>query len=285
MATIRDALVMARASLQGDDAALESEVLLAHVLGIHRTRLLASYAGALAADARERYAALVDRRRAGEPLAYIVGRREFYGLDLACAPGALIPRPETELLVEFALEHVGRIGAGARVADVGTGSGAIAVAVAVHAPAARITAIDAAEGALDIARRNAHAHGVAGRLELRHGDLLDATGTFDVIVANLPYVPASAWASLAPEIRLHEPKDALVPGPGGTEAIERLLEQAPRHLAARGALAMETGSDQAQTVLVLAARRFPDADRCVIKDFGGLDRVVTVTRKDAHGLR
>jgi release factor glutamine methyltransferase len=159
---------------------------------------------------------------------------------------------------------------------VGTGSGAIAVAIAVSAPGVRVIAIDASETALGVATRNARQHGVEARVELSAGDLLGGQGAFDVIVANLPYVSEADWRGLPPEIREHEPREALTPGPLGTEAVSALLAQAPAHLAANGVLAAEIGDRQGAALLAEAARAFPEADRCVMKDLAGLDRVLVV---------
>lgn len=259
-----------------DDARLEAEVLLAHLLGCDRAHLLARFGDAVAADAVTRFEALLARRLAHEPLAYIVGHREFYGIEIACQPGALIPRPETEMLVALTLDEVHRRGDALRVVDVGTGTGAIAVAIAANAPGVRVTAIDSSADALAVARRNVERAGLAGRIELCAGDLLEGRGAFDVIVANLPYVSAAEWQSLAPEIRQHEPRGALVSGDGGTEAIERLLRQAPSHLAPGGLFAAEIGAPQGVRLLAVAHGCFPDAEVCVMKDLAGLDRVLVV---------
>lgn len=261
-----------------DDTRLETEVLMAYVLGIDRAHLLARLADELDADTNVRFDALLARRIAHEPLAYITRHREFYGIDIACRPGALIPRPETEMLVEIALDEILRRGDALRIADVGTGSGAIAVAIAVHAPRARVTAIDASDAALTVARDNAARVGVADRIDLRTGDLLEDAGVFDVIVANLPYVSAAEWQELQPEIRDHEPREALVGGPAGTEVIERLLRQAPSQLEAAGVLAAEMGYAHGARLLAVAGACFPDAEACVIKDVAGLDRVLLVRR-------
>lgn len=259
-----------------DDARLEAEVLLAFACGIDRAHLLASLPDAIAPEAVPRFESLLARRLAHEPLAYIVGHREFYGIDVACGPGALIPRPETEMLVEIALDEVRERGSGIRIVDVGTGSGAIAIAIAVNAPGAHIVAIEASPEALAVTRRNVEQHGLDRRIELRRGDLLEGAGIFDVIVANLPYVSEADWSELAPEIRDHEPRGALVSGPTGTEVVERLLEVAPMHLAIGGVLAAEIGDTQAERVLNAARRRFPGARSCVMKDLGGRDRMLVV---------
>ena len=261
-----------------DDARLEAEVLLASVLGIDRAHVLARLDDEVDAEASVRFDEVLVRRLAHEPLAYITGHREFYGIDIACRRGALIPRPETEMLVEIALDVIWRRGDALRIADVGTGSGAIAVAIVANAAGARVTAIDASEAALAVARDNAGRAGVAGRIDLCTGDLLEGAGVFDVLVVNLPYVSAAEWQELQPEIRDHEPREALVGGATGTEVIERLLRQAPAHLEPKGVLAVEMGHTQGARLLVTARACFPDAEACVIKDLAGLDRVLVVRR-------
>jgi release factor glutamine methyltransferase len=259
-----------------EDERLESEVLLAHAMGIDRTHLLAGLHTDAPTVARAAFEVMLARRLRHEPLAYIVGRREFYGIDIDCAPGALIPRPETEMLVEIALAEIAARGAGLRLADAGTGSGAIAVAICARSPVARVVAVEASEQALAIAKENVRRAGLADRIELRRGDLLEGAGVFDVIVANLPYVSEGDWARLAPEIREHEPREALVGGPDGTEVIERLLATAPAHLAQGGVLAAEIGDTQGVRLLSAAQRRFPGAEVCVKKDLAGRDRVLEV---------
>jgi release factor glutamine methyltransferase len=267
-----------------DDARLEAEVLLAHVLGIDRSAVLARMSDQLSSDDASAFDTSVDRRAAREPLAYIVGHREFYGLDFACAPAVLIPRPETEMLVDVALEEIARRGDAIRIVDVGTGSGAIAIAITLHAAYVRMTAVDASADALDVARANARVHDVDRRITFRQADLLEGTGIADVIVANLPYVAATEWDSLQPEIRLHEPRAALIAGAGGIEVIKRFIEQAPRHLALGGVIAAEIGETQADRLLAVAHRTFPDASACVMKDFAGRDRVLVIRREgDAVG--
>lgn len=280
--TLDAAAVRLRAAGVGD-ARLEADLLLAHALGIGRAALLARLRDDLADAAAYTFDALLARRLRREPLAYITGVREFFGIEIACGPGVLVPRPETELLVEIAVAEAARRGGVVRIADVGTGSGAIAIAIALASPAARITAIDASTEALAVARGNVERFGLAGRVELRRGDLLEGTGAFDVIVANLPYVSEAEWSGLEPEVREWEPRDALVAGPTGTEAIGRLLASAPPHLAAGGVLAVEIGATQAAALTKGVEAHFPDASACVIKDLAGLDRVVVVRRGEEDG--
>ena len=259
-----------------DEARLEVEILLAHATGTNRAGVLARLPDQFDADLLARFDALLARRMKREPLAYILGRREFYGIEFAVTPEVLIPRPETEMLVGFALDEVGRRGDDLRIVDVGTGSGAIAVAVAAHATGTRIIATDDSVGALDVARANARVVGVEGRVEFKHADLLGGVSPVDVVLANLPYVAEAEWATLAPEVRDHEPRSALVGGVRGTEVIERLLEVAPMHLRTGGAFALEIGATQGLRLMAVARERFPEADVSVIKDFGGLDRMVVV---------
>ncbi len=188
-----------------DDARLEAEILLCHALSLTREALFARLREPLPTEAHTTFESLLRRRLDHEPTAYIVGHREFYGLSFACAPAALIPRPETELLVEAALSWIDRWEQGRvprptthdprpRIVDVGTGGGAIAVALAVHCPTARIVAIDPSRQALALARCNASANGVAGRIDFVQGELLTPLpGRFDLIVANLPYVPTRLY--------------------------------------------------------------------------------------------
>jgi len=277
--TVAEAIARAaeRLSAAGiDDAHLEAEVLLAHAMRIDRTHLLAHLHDPLVPATIESFEDLLSRRLVHEPLAYITGHREFYGLDMICEPGALIPRPETELLVEIALEEIQRRRPAIRIVDVGTGTGVIAVSIAASAPEVRVLAVDASEQALALAGRNASRLGVADRVELRRSDLLDGLGEFDVVLANLPYVREDDWQWIEPEIQQWEPREALVGGVRGTEVIERLLGQAPGHLAAGGLLAAEIGDAQGSTLAGSARTHFPEAEIRVRTDLAGLDRVLVV---------
>lgn len=278
LTTIAEALAHAVAEFQRagiEDSRLEAEVLLSHISGITRTRLLANLREQIEAPVVAVYETIVARRLHREPLAYITGHREFYGIDLECRPGALIPRPESELLVEVGLktchsrDHV-------RIVDVGTGSGAIAIAIATHAPHADIVAIDDSAEALAIAHGNAARAGVPDRVSLRRQNLLAGAGQFDIVLANLPYVAEESWLRLAPEVRDWEPREALVGGPRGTEIIERVLAEAPGHLAAGGLLALEIGADQGAHLSAAARVCFPEAEILVRTDLAGLDRVLVV---------
>jgi release factor glutamine methyltransferase len=276
--TLAEALHAARRRLEDagiEEAALEAEVLLRHVLGLERARLFARLDDDIDESALLAFQRLVERRLTNEPAAYIVGHREFYGLDLETTPAALIPRPETELLVEEALRLAP--GGPLAIADVGSGCGAIAVALATHLPQAVAYAIDNSEPALALAARNIARFGVSDRICLLHGDLLDPLPQpVDLIVANLPYVKTADWEALPPEIRDHEPRAALDAGPLGTEVLERLLRAAPSYLRPTGRLLAEIAWDEGQRLLEIARACFPGARVTVKKDLAGLDRVIHI---------
>ena len=263
---------------------LDAEILLADVLGTNRAAVLARPDQRLTLKELTRYRDLVARRAGREPLAYIVGHREFFGIDLIVNPGVLIPRPETELLVE----HTVRIGrqleqrlattsATLKIADVGAGSGAIAVALAAHLPQATIYALDDSREALAVVAENARRHGMAERVHCLQGDLLSPLHCpVDLITANLPYVTTAEWQELAPEIRDHEPRAALDGGPDGLDLIRRLLATAGPHLQPGGAVLLEIGASQGTAVTDLAREHFPEAHLQLLQDYAGLDRLVIV---------
>jgi len=266
-----------------DSPRLDAELLLVHALGLSRARLIAQFDRVLSPAELTRYRQLIERRRAHEPVAYIVGHKEFYGLDFYVDRRVLIPRPETELLVEKAIELAGKVGDRGyglyplTLADVGTGSGAIAVSLAVHLPQATIYALDSSAEALEVAVRNVRRHGVEGRVHLLRGDLLSPLPEpVDLIVANLPYVSEEELAELPPEIRCYEPLSALDGGPDGLRHIRRLLAQAREYLRPHGAVLLEVGATQGEAVAELARRHFPTAEIEIARDYGGLDRVVIV---------
>lgn len=229
---------------------LELRMLLQHVTGWAAVRLLAHPEAALDAAQAARYEALVARRAAGEPMAYLLGAREFYGRPFTVDARVLIPRPETELLVELALRAAPQ---GGRVLDLGTGSGAIAVTIACERPDLRLSALDASTDALDVARANVAALGA--RVELLHSDWYAALGTdarFAVIVANPPYIAAGDPHLLQGDLR-HEPRMALTEEVDGLAALRRIVAGAPAHLLPGGSLLMEHGHDQAEAVRALLA--------------------------------
>ncbi len=275
---------------------LDAELLLGHALGVGRTVVLAHPEEPVGVDAARRYRADLELRAAGEPVAYLRGIKEFYGLAFQVDRRALIPRPETERLVELAEAEVrGRLGAAARdagspplrIVDVGTGSGAIAVALAVSLrrfcamAEVEILAVDISSDALDLARANALAHAVADRVEFADADLLPpGVGELDLIVANLPYVRRTAMNDL-PRATTFEPAQALDGGSGGLEIMGRLLERLPDVLAEGGTTFLEIGFDQAEEIVQLVAERLPGWRCDVATDLAGLPRVARIWRPQA----
>ncbi|HEX5505278.1 MAG TPA: peptide chain release factor N(5)-glutamine methyltransferase [Thermomicrobiales bacterium] len=251
---------------------LDAEVLLMHVLGWDRARLYAGLREPLAAGAAAAFAALVERRAAGEPVAYLTGHREFRGLDFAVGPGVLVPRPETECLVEWLLARARGRWSAPRVVDVGTGSGAIALALARELAGARVVGVERAADALTYAAENRRRLGLARRVALVRGDLLDPLGAADIIAANLPYLrPAQLHPGIAAE-----PREALLGGADGLDAYRALLPQAAARLATSGLLALEMDPDQAVALVALCRAAFPGAAVGVGHDLAGLARFVTV---------
>ncbi len=258
-----------------DTPRLDAEVLLAHVLGQDRAWLYAHPEHLPSPRQLSAYRALVSRRAKREPVAYLTGHKEFFGLDFVVTPDVLVPRPETELLVEQALGWAERVPAPLTIADVGTGSGAIAVTLAVHLPGALVVATDTSPAALALARRNAARHGVAGRVHCVQGDLLaPLAGGFSLVVANPPYLSPADLAAAPPEVARWEPRAALDGGPDGLATIRRLLAVASDRLRPDGALLMEIGAGQGAEVLALARRHFPQATVEIAKDYAGLDRML-----------
>jgi release factor glutamine methyltransferase len=259
-------------------ARLDAELLLGHVTGWTRTELLAHPERPVSVHLERAFQTLVGRRGASEPMAYLLGEREFYGRSFRVDGRALIPRPETELLVELGLSAVARwreAGISPTVFDVGTGAGAIAVSLAAEANV-RVIATDVSSGALSLARENAFLHGVAQQVFLVQADLLaPIRGPLHVVLANLPYVPVSR--PLPRDVKDYEPGVALFGGQRGTELIERLLEQAAALLAPGAELAVELDEEeQAAPVASLARRLYPAAEVSICQDAGGYDRVVRV---------
>jgi len=247
---VRQLLAHATARLGDDEARLEAELLLAHVLGRSRAWLFAWPEFEPESGQTARFEALVDARARGEPVAYLTGRREFWSLDLDVGPAVLIPRPETELLVELVLERV-PAHAHATIADLGTGSGAIALAIARERPNARVLATDASAAALDVARGNARRLGLAN-VEFGQGDWYAALGDrrFDLIVSNPPYIAAADRHLGEGDLRF-EPAAALASGADGLDAIRAIVVGEPAHLEANGWLLLEHGWDQAADVRAL----------------------------------
>ncbi len=280
MVDVREALVQAVRTLgtEGvDSPRLDAELLLAHVLGASRATILAWPERHLTPKELTAYRNLTARRAEREPLAYILGQREFFGLDFAVDPRVLIPRPETELLVEHALRRAREMASPPRIADVGAGSGAIAVTLAVHLPGAAVYALDGAAGALAVTTANAQRHQVGDRVSCLQGDLLEPLRErVDLITANLPYVTTVEWENLPPEIRKYEPRSALDGGPDGLTLIRRLLSLAGPYLNPGGAILLEIGASQGAAATALARDNFPRATVALHQDYARLDRLVTV---------
>jgi len=257
---------------------LDAEVLLAHVLGMGRTALVTDGGRCLSPAQAEQFTGLVRRRLRGEPVAYLTGRRAFFDLELMVDARVLIPRPETELLLETALAWAQKMAPEPlRVVDVGTGSGALAIAVARHLERSSVLATDLSVEALQVAAANLAAYGLVGRIALVRGDLLTCVrGPVEVIVSNPPYVPRDRLPTLSDDVRLYEPSLALDGGDRGLEIIERLLHQAAERLATPGLLAVEIDETQGKAVRELAAALWPAASVSVLWDYAGLDRVLRV---------
>jgi len=245
---------------------LDAEVLLAEASGRRRARLLAEPGTAVEADAGRRFAEMVRRRLRREPVAYIIGHKGFRQIELALDPRVLIPRPESELLVELALER--RPGS---VLDLGTGSGAIALALADEMPECEVVATDTSPAALAVARANAERLGLSGRVRIQAGSLPPGR-SFDLILANLPYVSDAEWASLEPEIARFEPREALLGGPDGLDVIRALIPRVKQ-----GCLALEVGAGQAEEVVKLL-RGAGFAKIRTDRDLAGIERVVVGER-------
>ncbi len=280
--TIKEALRQASKTLASgsiEDAPLEAELLLMHVLGIDRTKLYARLEDELSPGDAQAFAQLLKRRLSHEPIAYILGHREFFGHDFYVAPGVLIPRPESELLVEKALDFV-KSEFPYRdpiIAEIGTGSGAIAISLALLLPKAKIYATDISPRALNIARVNCEKHGVQDRVRLLEGDLLDPLPeAADIILANLPYIGDQELSELSAEIRMFEPMEALAGGRQGMDKVSQLLVEARGKLRPRGAVLLEIGAGQGRAVASLAKDLFPRARVELARDLAARERVLSV---------
>jgi release factor glutamine methyltransferase len=253
--TIRQALTSASTQLAAsphlrDHAHRDAELLLLHIIQLPRSTLLAHPDRELLSGQLNAYEGLIDRRLTMEPIQYIIGQQEFYGLNLHVTPAVLIPRPETEHLVEAVLARLPG-NQPLRIADIGTGSGAIAIALAVHLPRTEITALDLSPEALHVAQSNASEHNVGHQIRFVQSDLLAAiaheTG-YDAIVSNPPYIPAADLDTLSPQVRDYEPHTALFAGPAGLDIYSRLIPQAHYALKPNGLLAMEIGHGQREAL-------------------------------------
>jgi release factor glutamine methyltransferase len=273
-----------------------AEVLLAHVLNVSRLDLYLRYEQPLTPQELARFKALVQRRRRGEPVAYLTGRKEFWSLDFQVTPAVLIPRPETEILVQTALEAAKEYLEEAIAAkrhpknapflglEVGVGSGAVVVALARELPDSRWLALDLSAEALDLARDNARRHGVANRILFLQSDLLSAVkpqARFSLLVANLPYIPQAQWERLPRDIRDFEPREALLGGRNGLALLQPLAEQAHQYLEDGAWLALEVGEGQAPRLVELLQQTGAYDRLEKVKDYSGIERVVRGRRSGA----
>ena len=264
------------------DARLEAEVLVMSVLRMPRQAIFAEQEREVSEQQQVALDELLKRRYTREPLAYILGQREFYGINVVLTPAVLIPRPESEGLVEHALfmAMMGMESTDLTIADVGTGSGAIAINLAMHLPMGRIFAVDISDSVLDVAAYNIRAHGVGDRVSLAIGDLLDAVPEpLDLIVANLPYIPTDRISTLQPEVQ-KEPVLALDGGADGLDLIRRLLAQAENKLKSHGIILLEMDPDQVPVVAELALQHFPKGSTDVEQDLAGMDRILVIHRQN-----
>jgi release factor glutamine methyltransferase len=275
-APVRDALdaaVDALTAMGVDEPRLDAELLLGEAMGCERSALIADGGVEVPASAGREFGEMVRRRLRREPVAYILGRKGFRHIELAVDSRVLVPRPETELLVELALEL--RPG---RVLDVGTGSGAIALAVADELPETEVTATDTSPAALEVARANAARLGLSERVRFVEGTLPDTEGGWDLVLANLPYVAERDWRSLQPEVTQYEPREALLAGPDGLDAYRALIPECSLLLSRyatqrKGALAVEVGEGQAPAVAeLMRGAGFGEVE--TRRDLAGIERVV-----------
>ncbi|NUP08787.1 MAG: peptide chain release factor N(5)-glutamine methyltransferase [Polyangiaceae bacterium] len=278
--TIRRVLTWAADDLRTrgtDTPRLDAEILLAHVLGSTRLALITDPERPLSKEELTAYRELHKRRRAAEPVAYLVGQREFYGRPFRVDKRVLVPRPDTETLVDVALERLAHLSLDARVLDLCTGSGCVAITLACERPTWTVMGTDLSEDALTVARDNAARLGAQPRAWFRRSDLFSDLGeahdSFDLITANPPYIPESERSELARTIVDFEPHMALFGGNDGLDVVRAIIDGAPAHLEPSGVLAMEIGYGQAQKVAELMRVSFDNVE--IKKDYGGIERVVS----------
>jgi release factor glutamine methyltransferase len=288
--TLRQALNAASTQLAADPhlhatASRDAELLLLHTLQIPRVTLLAHPNRELTPDQQTLYENNIARRLRHEPIQYITGQQEFYGLVLSVTPVVLIPRPETEHLVEAVLDVL-PANEPLKIADIGSGSGAIAIALAVHLPNAEITALDISTDALAVAAANAREHNVAARIKFLQSDLMSAldheAGTFDAIVSNPPYVAESDRDTLHPQVRNHEPPIALFAGKNGLNIYRRLIPEALNALKPNGLLALEIGHGQQDAIVTLLGEW---CNVSFVNDLQQVPRVALARRPDPVAIR
>lgn len=281
MMTIKEALAFGRRQLaHSSTASLDARLLLEYVLQQNHVYLVAYMDQELKANQETQYLALLGRASRSEPIPYLTGIAPFYGRDYHVSPAVLIPRPETEHLVEAALDWAKKVppeNEPTHIVDVGTGSGCIAITLALHLLEAQIEACDISPAALEVARQNALIHGVEGRIQFHQGSLLDPiTSEVHLVIANLPYVADHEWTEVSDGVKLYEPDIALRGGYDGLNLIRLLFDQAAKRLAPSGAIFLEIGWQQGAAVQSLAQSHFPSAKVNVQKDLAGLDRIVEI---------
>jgi len=269
---------------QVDNARWDAELLLCHVLGRDRAWLLAHIQDGIDNQSLRQYEQTIDRRAVREPLQYIIGKQEFWGLPFKVTPDVLIPRPETEFVVEAALKAVSMT-LSPVIIDLCTGSACIAISLAKELQNAQVFATDRSEQALAVARENARVNQVAERIQFISGDLfvpitaLDLQGKVDVIAANPPYIPAGDLAALQPEVRDFEPEMALIAGPEGTEIGAAIIQQAPLFLKQGGTLIMEMGMGQTAALSTIVKETENYRTLEIVKDLAGIERVIVARKR------
>ncbi len=283
MASVREIIQLCHHELQAigiPDARLEAEVIVMNVMRMPRQDLFAHQEDEATTQHEQDIQGILDRRGTREPLAYILGYREFYGVNLLVNSDVMIPRPETETIVEHALfmALMGMESPQLVIADVGTGTGAIAINLAIHMPAARIYAVDLTDPVLNVASYNIRSHNVADRVTLCQGDLLEPVPEqVDLVVANLPYIPTGRIPTLQPEVQW-EPKMALDGGQDGLGLVRRLMSQATTKLKDQGIILLEMDPEQMAVASGMALQNFPDATVTVEQDLARRDRILVVTQ-------
>jgi release factor glutamine methyltransferase len=285
MLTLRELIAEGTATLSAarvEQAPRTASLLVRELLDLELSTIIAFPERPVSDEDATRVRAALARRAAGEPLQYITGHQEFYGLEFTVTPDVLIPRPETEHIIEAVLEHVREKGMTApRILDVGTGSGCIAVTLAVNLPSAHVTAVDISPAALDVARANAARHRVTDRMTFLESDFLSVFNEdhaiFDVVVSNPPYIPEEQFEGLQREVRDHEPYRALIGGIRGTEAYEVLLRDVPALLAPGGVFICEIGFGQAERIVEIGDAAGWTCGR-IIADLQGIERTLAFHR-------
>lgn len=253
---------------------LEAEILLSHTLAVPRIQLYVQFERILKDDELAKYKALILRRSKHEPIAYITGHQPFMSLDFEVNPSVLIPRPETEKLVEIGIE-TGKLIEKPEIADIGVGSGSIAVSLAKYLPKAKIVGVDSSKEALEVAKRNAEKVGVADRCEFIHGDLFEPIKgrAFDIIVSNPPYIKSADIPTLQPEIKDFEPREALDGGEDGLKFFREIADKAKNHLKENGKLLLEIGFGQGDQIKALLLKA-GFTEITITKDTSGIERVI-----------